>query len=760
MDARVQIFIRGIVQGVGFRPFIYRLAEHLALKGFIRNNLSGVVIEAEGKKEILNEFLTRIKVDKPQLASIHGMEFSFLDTAGYSKFTVLDSVNGGETEALILPDIALCSDCLEELFNKNNRRYLYPFINCTNCGPRFTIIESLPYDRLNTSMKSFNMCKCCREEYENPADRRFHAQPIACAECGPSIKLLDRSGRVIISGESVISEAVDKLRAGKIVALKGLGGYQLLADARNDHAVKLLRQRKFRESKPLAVMVTYLSMASELCETDEFEKSLLSSPESPVVLLKRKKENNVSALTAPGNPYLGIMLPYTPLHHLITREFSAPLIATSGNISEEPMCITEYEALKRLSVIADYFLVHDRGIVRAVDDSVVRVVKGREMMIRRARGYAPLPVRVEHSSRGNIIALGGQLKNTISIAKGDNIFVSQHLGDLENYETELYMKSTINDLSKIYDAEADHIVHDLHPGYTSTKIALGLNELRTAVQHHHAHAAACYYENQVEGDCLAVCWDGTGYGSDGTIWGGEFFLFNGIEFRHAARLKQFGIPGGDKAVRDVRRSAAGILYSIYGERAIRKIQRFNLPEINNEFEAFISLLQKNLNCFVTSSAGRLIDAVSWLLDISTSSKFEGESAMKLEFSIEPGITDFYPYDIIPGEVPEINWHPLILKLLSDIRDKISKGIISARFHNTLVQIIFTIALMTGRKKVLLSGGCFQNMYLLNGVIDKFNSAGITPYWHQRIPSNDGGISFGQAALVSAILSKKGETECV
>jgi hydrogenase maturation protein HypF len=760
MKTRVEIFIRGVVQGVGFRPFVYRTAENLGLKGFVRNSLSGVIIEAEGERETVDVFLLRIKEDKPKLASIHGMEFSFLDTAGYTEFEVLESISGGGTEALILPDIAVCEDCVKELFDKNNRRYLYPFINCTNCGPRFTIIQSLPYDRLNTTMNAFEMCKCCWEEYENPADRRFHAQPVACAECGPSIKLVGRSGELIQNGDSVISEAVKELRSGKIIALKGLGGYQLLADGGNDDAVNLLRQRKNRETKPFAIMVTDLSMAAGLCEADEFEKRLLTSPESPVVLLKKKSGINLSAAIAPGNPYLGIMLPYTPLHHLVMREFSSPLIATSGNLSEEPMCISEYEALNRLSAIADYFLLHNRGIVRAVDDSVVRVVKGREMIIRRARGYAPLPIPVKSGNSRNIIALGGQMKNTISVVKGNNIFISQHLGDLDNLETEIYMKNTINDLSKIYDAEADHLVHDLHPGYSSTRISNNLNIESTAVQHHHAHAAACYFENQMEGECLAVCWDGTGYGIDGTIWGGEFFLFDGKKFRHAAQIKQFSIPGGDKAIRDIRRSAAGLLYDIYGEGVIKKISRLALPDNGDGLENFLTLLSKNINCFRTSSAGRLIDGVSWLLNLSTFSKFEGESAMKLEFEIARGITDYYPFDITEGEVLEINWHPIIKKILSDTRNKIPKGVVSAKFHNTLIQIIFTLALMLNRKKVLLSGGCFQNMYILNGVIDKLEGVNITPYWHQRIPTNDGGISFGQAAFVSAVLEKKGETECV
>jgi hydrogenase maturation protein HypF len=750
MKARVQISIRGVVQGVGFRPFIFRLAEHFDLKGFVRNSVSGVTIEAEGNKKDLEDFLLKVKDEKPSLASIQGMEFSFLDPVGYNEFKVLESSVNGVTDAFILPDIALCTDCLEELFDKNNRRYLYPFINCTNCGPRYSIIESLPYDRANTSMKSFIMCKECREEYDNPSDRRFHAQPVACHNCGPYIKLLDKTGEMISERKDVIGAIISLLDSGKIIALKGLGGYQLIVNAENDKAIDLLRERKQRATKPFAVMVKDIPMAEQLCELNELEKRLLTSPESPVVLIRKKRNAVISDYAAPGNPYLGIMLPYTPLHHMIMQQTDYPIIATSGNLSEEPMCINEYEAFNRLQNIADFFLIHNRSIVRAVDDSVVRIVKGREMIIRRARGYAPLPLSLKKESAKKFIALGGQLKNSISLVKGENIIVSQHLGDLENNETEEYVKRTINDLLNMYDAEADIILHDLHPGYTSTRIANEMKGEKYGIQHHQAHAAACYFENQVEGKCLAVVWDGTGYGTDRTIWGGEFFQFNGREFLHSCRLKQFIIPGGDSAIKDIKRSAAGVLYSLYGDKMIKKVRRLS-EDAGIELEPFNSLLNKNLNCFTTSSMGRLFDAAAYLLGVSRHSYFEGESAMLLEFSIEPGIKDNYPFEISNEGLMIIDWHPLFEKLLFELREKIPHRIIAAKFHNTLIKMIVTVALILNEKKVVLSGGCFQNIYLLNGVIEKLKETGITPYWHQRIPANDGGISFGQASLAATIL---------
>jgi len=763
MKTRIRISIRGAVQGFGFRPFIFRLAIEQRLNGFVRNTGSGVLIEAEGEKEILENFILKIKKGKPVHSSIHSMECIYLDPVNFSGFEIKESSKEEGKKAFISPDIAVCDDCLKELFDPGNRRYLYPFINCTNCGPRYTIIESIPYDRPNTSMKDFRMCSRCKEEYDEPFNRRFHAQPIACPDCGPAIALWNRRGSVISGYSTALPDMVRLLKQGKIIALKGLGGFQLIADACSDKAVKLLRDRKNREEKPFAVMVQDIESAERICVTDALERQLLLSPESPVVLLEKKSNPEImlSEFVAPGNPYFGIMLPYTPLHHILMKSIRTPVIATSGNISEEPMCIDEQEALDRLGGIADYFLVHNRKIVRPVDDSVVRMVQGREMLIRRARGYAPLPMHLEADDGNIILALGAQLKNTVALKTGGDVFISQHIGDLGNIETEELLKKTIEDLSTIYKSTPATIVQDLHPGYTGSRISVHPGNARIEVQHHHAHAASCYYENQLSGSCLAVCWDGTGYGTDGSIWGGEFFKFDGEKFQHAAQLKQFTIPGNDNAVKDIKRSALGVLYNIYGENTLRIIKNISPFSGDPDIPLLLQMLEKKINSFSTSSAGRLFDAVSFLAGTGRYSRYEGEAAMELEFTAAENITDIYPFDIEKENLLIINWHPMIEKIIREIREKVDKPVIAARFHNTLIRIILTIALMLNEKKVVLSGGCFQNMYLLNGVIDKLRSNNFIPFWHQRIPTNDGGISFGQAAYTSKLLSKKEEDkECV
>jgi hydrogenase maturation protein HypF len=763
MIKRILISIRGAVQGVGFRPFIYRIAHELNLTGYVKNSSRGVTIEAEGEKEILQTFLLKIENEKPERSFINSLEFSYLDLKSYNGFIIGESEVFENGDTLILPDIAVCNDCVDELFDPANRRYHYPFINCTNCGPRYSIIESLPYDRCNTTMKYFAMCDQCRDEYENPFDRRFHAQPIACPRCGPRIKLLDKNLKEISSGYSALLLLAELLEFGKIIALKGLGGYQLIANAVKDEPVLQLRERKHRDRKPFALMFPDLISAENSAEISELEKRLLISPESPVVLLKKKKlaHNTFSDQVAPGNPYIGIMLPYTPLHHLLMRLINHPVIATSGNLSEEPMCIHEDEAFKRLGGIADYFLVHNRGIIRPVDDSVARLLNDGEMIIRRARGYAPLPVHLGFQSKASVIALGGQLKNTISVLKGDNVFVSQHIGDLENAETENVYRQTVNDITRIYNIEPDYVAHDLHPRYTTTRIAKSIGENTIAVQHHHAHAASCYYENQLHGTSLAVCWDGTGYGTDNTIWGGEFFLYDGNDFNRIAKLRDFRIQGNDKAVKEPLRPAAGVLYSMYFERAFNKIQFFPVKYDLEELKIQFQLLDQKINCFTTTSAGRLFDAVAYLLKICYKSGFEGEAAMNLEFLADENEKGTYPFEIRGIGTWIIDWHPMMKSILRDLCLNTDAKIISARFHNTLVKIISSVALMSKQKSVLLSGGCFQNIFLLNGVIRKLTEFGLNVYRNQRIPTNDGGISFGQAVIADNIISKKMEdNKCV
>ncbi|MFN3873146.1 MAG: carbamoyltransferase HypF [Ignavibacterium sp.] len=761
MKKRVQILIQGAVQGVGFRPFIYKLANELSLKGIIANNVNGVIIDVEGNENTLNEFISRIKSDKPRNSVINSFTVKELLLNGYEDFQIIESESSGEPSAIILPDIAVCNECLTEMFDPENRRYLYPFINCTNCGPRFSIIESLPYDRPNTSMKIFEMCDKCREEYQNPLDRRFHAQPIACPDCGPQIQLLNQSGEIICERQNAITKTVALIRQGKIVALKGLGGFQLIANAGDDDAVKRLRERKHRDEKPFAVMFPSIEMIKQFCDISKTEEQILNSPESPIVLVKKKnmtlhQTSAISELVAPKNPYLGVMLPYTPLHHLLMKEFGEPMIVTSGNISEEPMCIDESGAIERLSGIADYFLIHNRPIVRPVDDSVVRVVKDKLMILRRARGFSPMPISIRNAVEENFICVGGHLKNTISLKKGNEVFISQHIGDLENTEAEKYFRNTISDFKQMYKVKPEYYVHDWHPDYSSTKFCNQQNVKTISVQHHLAHIAACYEENKLDGKCFAVCWDGTGYGLDGTIWGGEFFIYDEYEFQHFAQFRQFRLPGGDAAARDTRRSLAGILYEIFGESI--PFERLNLTHTKKDLTIFIQMLKRNINCFTTSSAGRLFDAVSALLNICQKSTYEGQAAMMLEFIADKRINNYYYFDLLEKEKLMVDWQPMFEEIVIDLEQKLSASEISAKFHNTLVQIIISLAKRVSHSNVLLTGGCFQNVFLLERTIERLIEEGFVPHWNKLVPTNDGGISFGQAVFANNFIRKSKQRE--
>jgi hydrogenase maturation protein HypF len=755
LSIRIHIAIRGAVQGVGFRPFVYKLANELSLKGYVLNNSMGVFIEAEGSESILRNFLSRIEADKPKLSVITDLEHSFLDPLGYSKFEIKESEENDEVSVFILPDIAVCDDCLKEMFDPEDRRYLYPFINCTNCGPRFSIIELLPYDRSNTSMKNFKMCDKCREEYKNPLDRRFHAQPTACPECGPQLFLWDESGKVISEKQAALKKTVDLIRQGKIIALKGLGGFQLIVDATNDEAVRELRKRKHREEKPFALMFPSIESIKEVCEVSETEERVLCSPESPIILLKRKSKignlkSEISVTVAPHNPYLGAMLPYTPLHHLLMRELAVPIVATSANLSEEPICIDELEALERLRGIADYYFIHNRPIVRHVDDSIVRVIMNRELVMRRARGYAPLPVMVNEKydflKEKTILAVGGHLKNTVALKKGNKIFISQHIGDLSTEESNKTFKKVIDDFKLLYNAEPDEIISDLHPEYISTKYAKQLSERIEQVQHHYAHVAACRFENQVEGETLGVSWDGTGYGLDGTVWGGEFFLTDDNSYKHFAQFRKFVLPGGEKAIKEPRRSLTGILFEIAGNSFVNEFSDL----IENKFTSaelglILNMLSKNINSPVTSSTGRMFDGVSSLLGICDKSNYEGQAAMILEFAADWNENDSYPFNITQEEKLIVDWQPIIISIINEIRSDIKPSIISTKFHNTLAEIILRIARKSGMRKIVLSGGCFQNALLTERTINLLQKNKYKVYWHQRIPPNDGGIALGQIA---------------
>lgn len=752
MNRRLHITVRGAVQGVGFRPFVYQLAKKFSLNGFVYNSPVGVFIEAEGSKATLDEFVIRIQKDKPQQAVIQSMEFSFLDPIGYREFEIHDSRSNGKKTAFIMPDLAVCENCLKELFDPNDRRYLYPFINCTHCGPRFSIIESLPYDRPNTSMKKFKMCEACRREYEDPTDRRFHAQPIACPDCGPHVEVWDDKKNILASHKALFTFIADAIRNGRIVAFKGLGGYQLICRADDEKIVSRLRERKHREEKPFALMFPDLNSIRKICEVTDFEERLLRSSESPIVLLRRKEfqtTSHISDAVAPGNPYLGVMLPYTPAHHILMRELGFPVIATSGNLSEEPMAIDEDSAVEKLHGIADYFFVHDRPIVRHVDDSIVRVILGREMVMRRARGYAPLPLSISESSVediGSILAVGAHLKNTVAVSVDHHVFTSQHIGDLSTQEAYSTFTKVISDFRQLYETQNETVVCDKHPEYLSTKFAHALSKDPVMVQHHEAHIAACRLENQVQGSALGVSWDGTGYGHDGTIWGGEFFISDDSGFRHAAQFRPFVLPGGEKAVKEPRRSAIGVLYTMLGDQLFIEHPELLTRFTEEELVLLRQMLSKKIHCPITSSAGRLFDAVASLIGLRQQTNFEGQSAMMLEFTADSAIEGIFDYEILDGEKMIFNWQPMIEEILIEMRRRVPASVLAAKFHNTLAEVIFEIAKRLDQKKVMLSGGCFQNAFLLERTVHRLESGHFQVYWHQRIPTNDGGIAVGQAAM--------------
>jgi hydrogenase maturation protein HypF len=749
---RIRISIRGAVQGVGFRPFIYRLAVGIGLTGWVSNSSQGVLIEAEGTTEQLQTFIQRIPLELPPLASIHSLEYRFLDPAGFTAFEIHASDAKGQKTAIILPDIATCRDCLAEIFDSANRRYQYPFTNCTHCGPRFSILNTLPYDRSNTTMRGFEMCSACREEFEKPLDRRFHAQPNACPQCGPHLEMWEANGAIREVHHDALLDVAQRLKSGQVVAVKGLGGFHLMVDARSPKAIETLRQRKHREEKPFALMAPSIEWVRRACVTTPEEERLLCGPESPIVLLRRRGDS-LPEQVAPRNPCLGVMLPYTPLHHLLMREMNGPVVATSGNLKDEPICTDEREALEKLRGIADAFLVHDRPIRRHVDDSIARVLLDRPQILRRARGYAPLPIRLK-AALPTTLAVGAHLKNTIALAvagdpkEGTEVFVSQHIGDLETPEALGAFRNIISDLQVSFDVSPESVVCDMHPDYLSTQYAASRNAIR--VQHHWAHVASCMAENDLEPPVLGVSWDGTGYGPDGTIWGGEFLVADGEAFRRAGHFRTFPLPGGQAAARRPKQTAAGLLFEVMGPEAFGA----DTPVIVRQ------MLMRNFRTLRTSSVGRLFDAVASLSGIRQEASFEGQAAMELEFAIHEPDDDSYPYEIRTGTPLVADWEPMIRAILSDVRGGTAPGQIAVRFHNTLVEILVEMANRIAIQKVALTGGCFQNRYVTERAIQRLRASGFQPYWHQQIPPNDGGIAFGQIAAQCWNAAPNGERSCV
>jgi hydrogenase maturation protein HypF len=774
---RTRLKLEGMVQGVGFRPFVNRLAQQLELAGWVANSGDGVTVDIEGDDVAVEDFLRRLGVQLPPLARIDRLHTEELAPAGYNSFAIRESVDTSTSTVSVLPDVATCGDCLNEITNPVDRRYRYPFTNCTNCGPRFSILETLPYDRANTTMRHFDMCAACRTEYETPADRRFHAQPNACPDCGPQLSLLDAGGNTLAQRDAALLAAANALRDGKIVALKGLGGFQLLVDAHNGDAVARLRQRKQRPHKPFAVMAPRFAFAETACYVSELERELLTSPQAPIVLLRRRAHpdwpharKTVTAIAdavAPANPLLGVMLPYTPLHHLLLPEFGFPVVATSGNLSGEPMVTDNDDALDRLRGIADVFLVHDRPIACALDDSVVRVIAGRAMMLRRARSYAPLPI-VMHGKVPPLLALGGHLKSAIATTAGSQVMVGPHIGDLDTAPARKAFHQVLDRLRALHPMQAVAIACDRHPDYYTTSVARKFDTKVIPVQHHVAHIAACMADNAIDGPVLGVAWDGTGYGDDGTIWGGEFITLNGVSTHRVAHLRPFPLPGGEKAVTEPRRAALGVLFDLFGAELFgeKMLEDLALADTTleplrdfsaTERKVLTRMLVRNLNSPRTSSIGRLFDAVASLTGLVQRSSFEGQAAMALEFALgqhPPQVK--YDIDLITGDNDAqsaliLDWRPMLRALLADIEQGVSTAHMAAAFHNALVEALVAVAQRVGETRVVLTGGCFQNRYLTERAIDRLRTAGFEPFWHQHVPPNDGGLALGQAAWATRLL---------
>ncbi len=748
--AAMRIRVDGIVQGVGFRPFVFNLAQKLGLGGSIVNDSQGVAIEVEGSVASLAEFRGRLVSDAPPLASIQNVAAELIPVANRSEFAILASHAEGERQVLISPDIATCEDCIREIFDPRDRRYRYPFTNCTNCGPRFTVVRGVPYDRGLTTMAEFPMCADCAREYHDPSDRRFHAEPVCCPACGPTVRLIDRNG--IAQFGDPIRKAAELLRTGRILAVKGLGGYHLAALASDENAVKLLRSRKHREDKPFAVMAPNLTAARALATIDAIEERALTSPRRPVVLLERKLDADLAPSVAPSNRFIGVMLPYTPLHHLLCESVKAPIVFTSGNVSDEPIAYTDDEATKRLSPIADYFLIHDRRIHIRTDDSVVRVSRGREVPIRRSRGYAPQPIELPFRVRRPILACGAELKNTFCVAKRQHAFMSHHIGDLENFETLRSFRDGIDHFRRLFDIDPQVVAYDLHPEYLSTKYALELKGVElVGVQHHHAHIAACLADNGVHGPAIGVAFDGLGFGLDDTIWGGEFLIADLAKFERVGHLEAVAMPGGTAAIKQPWRMAASYLQQAYGENIPQHLEV--VARHPDQWRQISALLRTNTNSPRTSSAGRLFDAVAAILSVRDTINYEGQAAIELEQRASLDEDSAYEVPFSDAMPLEIRGKDLVRAVVNDLRAGTSIAVVAARFHNSVAQLILKACIAIGRARrlalVALSGGVFQNQLLLRRTVELLEDVGFNVLTHHQVPTNDAGISFGQVAIAAS-----------
>jgi hydrogenase maturation protein HypF len=768
---RRAIVVRGIIQSVGFRPFVYNLAARFDLHGFVKNQTGSVLIEIEGESAALDSFLTELCDKPPPLAQIEQLSWESRQPQGEQQFRIEPSDLNSASSIFVSPDVATCADCRAELLNPADRRHGYPFLNCTNCGPRLTIITGAPYDRQRTTMASFVMCPACRAEYENPADRRFHAEPTCCAVCGPRLRLLDGTGKLIDVGDPLACFAA-AVRAGKIGAMKGLGGYHLVCEAKQRLAVAELRRRKHRDEKPFAIMVPDIAGAEALCEVAPAERDLLQSPACPIVLLRKRPANGVAADVAPHNPWLGVMLPYTALHHLLMRAVQgAPLVMTSGNRSDEPIAYQDDTVEESLKDIADQFLVHDRPIHVRCDDSVTRIVAGEQLPVRRSRGYAPRPVVLPLPCPCPILAVGGQLKATFALGRDRQAFLSHHLGDLNYYAAYDAFVKDVDLYEELFAIRPECLVHDLHPDYATTSYAQlraareGIQLLTT--QHHHAHMASCMAEHGLNEPVIGVTFDGAGYGTDGAIWGGEFLVGAYRQFRRAAHLRYVGMPGGDQAIRQPWRMAVSYLADaqVHNERLTARLLRSELQIIDR-------MLERRIQTPPTSSVGRLFDAVAALAGVRDRVSYEGQAAVELESLASPvAPAGTYPFAIERVRVEAaveplflVDTRPLTKAISAEAIKQVDAAIISRRFHSTMVDIIAQVCSRireaTNIGAVVLSGGVFLNALLVQETLAQLQKDGFCVYRHRLVPPNDGGLSLGQLAIAAALLTAKQQGEII
>lgn len=748
---RFEVTITGIVQGVGFRPFIHRLARSHHIVGSVHNFTGGVVIEAEGRAEDVDAFIRALPEEKPPIARIEDIAVCEITLGGDSEFVIIPSREAAGGTILLSPDVATCADCTRELFDRDDRRYRYPFTNCTNCGPRFTIIESVPYDRPNTTMRPFEMCPQCQAEYEDIDDRRYHAQPNACPVCGPQVELL--FGDESLSGLEAIRQAIELLVKGRIVAVKGLGGFHLACDAGNEQAVRTLRGRKGREEKSLAIMSASLEDIGTYAELAQVARGLLGGPIRPIVLLLKKNGSLIAESVAPNSKYYGVMTPYTPLHHLLLDDPRLlALVMTSGNLSEEPLATDNQEAQQRLAHIADAFLLHNRDIQVGCDDSVVRPTALGPILMRRARGYVPYPISARRDL-GKVLAVGGHLKNTFCLTDGCNAFLSQHIGDLDDAQTLEYFQWCIDHLQDVLRAEPELIAHDLHPDYLSTRYALRLAEERgleaVGVQHHHAHIAACMVENGLEDTVLGIACDGTGYGEDGCVWGCEILAAGYGEYQRLGHLDYVPLPGGEQAVREPWRMGAVYLAQ---QGLLDEDIAFCRDLDQAQWRLLRQMVDKGINSPLASSAGRLFDAVAAVLGIRRVNVYEGQAAMMVE-AVATGAEDSYDYNLSEENgLIIMEPGPIFTGIVADLQAGIDIGCIAARFHNSFVVMLAEAtaqaARLTGIKQVALSGGTFQNELVLTGLHQRLSEQGLEVFIHSQTPPNDGGLSLGQAVVAA------------